>query len=101
MLPNGDVFKIEFLLDEPSFEPHHAPFIKNLGTLGIDATLRMVDAVQYRARVEDFDFDMTIERFRLSATPGDSMRPYLLLAGRGDQGLLQSGRHRQVPSSTR
>ena len=39
LLPDGDVFKIEFLLDEPSFQPHHAPFLKNLGTLGIEATL--------------------------------------------------------------
>ena len=76
MLPNGEVFKIEFLIDEPSFQPHHAPYIKNLGTLGIEASLRMVDAVQYRARVEDFDFDMTIERFSMSATPGDAMRPF-------------------------
>ena len=76
LLPNGEVFKIEFLLDEPSFQPHHAPFIKNLGTLGIEASLRLVDAVQYRARVEDFDFDMTIERFSMSATPGDGMRPF-------------------------
>lgn len=75
LLPDGDVFRIEFLLDEPSFQPHHAPFLKNLGTLGIEATLRLVDAVQYRARVEDFDFDMTTERPSISATPGDSMRP--------------------------
>jgi microcin C transport system substrate-binding protein len=76
LLPNGEVFKIEFLVDEPSLQPHHAPYIKNLGTLGIEATLRVVDAVQYRARVEDFDFDMTIERFSMSATPGDGMRPF-------------------------
>ena len=57
-------------------QPHHAPYIKNLGTLGIEATLRIVDAVQYRARVEDFDFDMTMERFSMSATPGDAMRPF-------------------------
>ena len=76
LLPNGEVFRIEFLIDEPSFEPHHAPFIKNLGTLGIEASIRLVDAVQYRARVEDFDFDMTIERLSMSATPGDSMRPF-------------------------
>ena len=75
LLPDGDVFKIEFLLDEPSFLPHHAPFIKNLGTLGIEATLRQVDAVQYRARVEDFDFDVTTERPPIAATPGNSMRP--------------------------
>jgi microcin C transport system substrate-binding protein len=76
LLPNGEVFKIEFLADEPSLQPHHAPYIKNLGTLGIEATLRVVDPVQYRARVEDFDFDMTIERFSMSATPGDAMRPF-------------------------
>jgi microcin C transport system substrate-binding protein len=76
MLPNGEVFKIEFLHDEPSFQPHHAPYIKNLGTLGIEASLRMVDPVQYRARLEDFDFDMTVERFSMSGTPGDGLRPF-------------------------
>jgi microcin C transport system substrate-binding protein len=75
LLPDGDVFKIEFLLDEPSFQPHHAPFLKNLGVLGVEATMRMVDAVQFRARVEDFDFDITTERLSMSATPGDSLRP--------------------------
>jgi microcin C transport system substrate-binding protein len=76
LLPNGEAFKIEFLVDEPSLQPHHAPYIRNLGVLGIEATLRIVDPVQYRARVEDFDFDMAIERFSMSATPGDGMRPF-------------------------
>jgi microcin C transport system substrate-binding protein len=76
VLPNGEVFRIEFLIDDASFQPHHAPYIKNLGTLGIEANLRVVDAVQYRARLEDFDFDMTVERFSMSATPGDAMRPF-------------------------
>ena len=76
VLANGEVFTIEFLVDEPSLEPHHAPYIKNLATLGIQASLRIVDPVQYRARVEEFDFDMTIERFSMSATPGDAMRPF-------------------------
>src|SRR5438128_9823018 len=44
----GEPIAIEFLIDEPSFQPHHMPFIKNLGTLGIEATLRVVDPVQYR-----------------------------------------------------
>jgi microcin C transport system substrate-binding protein len=76
VLPNGEVFKIEFLIDEPSIQPHHAPYVKNLGTIGIEASVRLVDPVQYRARLEDFDFDMTIERFSMSATPGDGMRPF-------------------------
>ena len=29
--PQGERVTIEFLIDEPSFQPHHMPFIKNLG----------------------------------------------------------------------
>lgn len=76
LLPNGDVFTVEFLIEEPSFQPHHASFIKNLNTLGIEASLRLVDAVQHRARVEAFDFDVTVERISMTPTPGDSLRTY-------------------------
>jgi microcin C transport system substrate-binding protein len=72
----GEPIGFEFLIDEPSFEPHHMPFIKNLATLGIDATLRLVDPVQYKARVDDRDFDVTIERMSFSTTPGESLRTY-------------------------
>ena len=76
VLPNGERVSIEFLIDEPTFEPHHMPFIKNLATLGIDASLRIVDPVQYRARRDGFDFDITVDRFNFSATPGDSLRSF-------------------------
>ena len=72
----GEPVTIEFLIDEPTFQPHHMPFIKNLGVLGIDATLRIVDPVQYRKRVDEFDYDITVERFNFSTTPGDSLRSY-------------------------
>jgi microcin C transport system substrate-binding protein len=72
----GERLGLEFLLDEPSFQPHHLAYVKNLAILGIDATLRLVDAVQYRRRVDEFDFDLTVERFNFSATPGDSLRVY-------------------------
>jgi microcin C transport system substrate-binding protein len=76
VLPNGERIAIEFLIDEDTFRPHHGPFIKNLGTLGIDATVRIVDPVQYRARRDGFDFDITVDRFSFSATPGDSLRTF-------------------------
>jgi microcin C transport system substrate-binding protein len=75
-LPNGDAFRMEFLLDEPAFQAHHAPYIKNLGVLGIDASVRLVDPVQYRSRLDDFDFDLAIQRFSMSSTPGDAMRTF-------------------------
>jgi microcin C transport system substrate-binding protein len=86
VLPNGTPISIEFLLDEATFTPHHLPYIKNLGTLGIEATLRVVDPVQYRARVDGFDFDITVERFSFSETPGDSLRTYFSSAAAATKG---------------
>src|SRR5471030_1720908 len=90
LLPNGAPIKMEFLLDEATFTPHHMPYIKNLATLGIEATLRVVDPVQYRAHVDSFDFDITVERFSFSETPGDSLRTYFssqAAATKGSQNL--------------
>jgi microcin C transport system substrate-binding protein len=74
--PDGERLSIEFLIDIPSFQPHHMPYIKNLATLGIEANLRLVDAVQMQQRRNEFDFDLTIQRFAFSLTPGDSLRSY-------------------------
>jgi microcin C transport system substrate-binding protein len=90
VMPKGEPISVEFLLDSPSLQPHHMPFIKNLGTLGIEANLRLVDPVQYRKRVDDFDFDLTVQRFSFSSTPGDSLRSYFssqAAALRGSQNL--------------
>jgi microcin C transport system substrate-binding protein len=76
VLADGTPFTLEFLIDEPSFQPHHMPLIRNLKALGIDASLRIVDPVQYRARRDEFDFDVTIDRFSFSSTPGDSLRSF-------------------------
>jgi microcin C transport system substrate-binding protein len=76
MRADGQPFTIEFLLEEPTFTPHHQTYIKTLALLGIEANLRMVDPVQYRKRVDEFDFDLTVQRFNFSSTPGDSLRTY-------------------------
>jgi microcin C transport system substrate-binding protein len=76
VLPDGEPFVVEFLLDDPTFEPHHMALVKNLAILGIDASIRIVDPVQYRARLDDFDFDITVERFSFGPTPGDSLRVF-------------------------
>ena len=62
------------------------PYITNLGALGIAATLRMVDPVQYRARLDGFDFDLTVSRFSMSSTPGDSMKAYFSSQSANDKG---------------
>ena len=63
--------------------------------LGIDATLRIVDPVQFRKRVDEFDFDVTVERFNFSSTPGDSLRNYFSSHSAKMHGLTQSRRHRR------
>jgi microcin C transport system substrate-binding protein len=90
VMPDGSALSIEFLIDEPTFKPHHLTYMKNLTTIGIDSTLRIVDPVQYRARVDSFDFDITVERFSFSSTPGDSLRNYFTsqaAATKGSQNL--------------
>jgi microcin C transport system substrate-binding protein len=74
--PNGERVTIEFLIDQPAAQPVHMPYIKNLATLGIDATVRVVDPVQFRARVDEFDFDITVQRFGFSTIPGALLRSF-------------------------
>jgi microcin C transport system substrate-binding protein len=62
------------------------PYIKNLATLGIDAKLRLVDAVQAQQRRNEFDFDIVIQRFSFSSTPGDSLRSYFSSQSTGLKG---------------
>jgi microcin C transport system substrate-binding protein len=75
--PQGNPFTIEFLVDDPTFEPHHLGYIKNLALLGIDATIREVDAIQYKARLDAREFDITTERLTFANSPGDELRTFL------------------------
>jgi microcin C transport system substrate-binding protein len=86
----GQPITIEFVEDDPQLQAHHAPLIKNLAILGIDATLRVVDAAQYMGRRNDFDFDITMDRMSFSTTPGEALRTYFssaAAAAKGSQNL--------------
>ena len=72
----GEPLAVEFLAFERVSEPHHALYIKNLAALGVEATMRVVDPVQYRARMQEFDFDISMNRISLPLTPGDALRAY-------------------------
>jgi len=77
LTPNGERFTIEFLIDDSTFEPHHLGYVKNLETLGIEASVRLVDPVQYKRRQDDRDFDVMVERLSFALTPGDELRTFL------------------------
>ncbi|MBU0968112.1 MAG: extracellular solute-binding protein [Proteobacteria bacterium] len=73
---HGKPFAFEILLSSPSFERVMADFVKNLQTLGIDATYRTIDQALYVQRMQDFDFDMTVDVFGQSQSPGNEQRDY-------------------------
>ncbi len=73
-LPGGKPFEIEFLDFQASLQPHTQPYQANLKKLGINATSRIVDAAQYRRRMDEFDFDMASMALGGSSLPGDSLR---------------------------
>jgi microcin C transport system substrate-binding protein len=66
----GQPLTIEILMDSPSFERIIAPYVKILKSIGIDATMRLVDDAQYERRMKEFDFDLTTQRYALRLTPG-------------------------------
>ena len=72
----GETLSVEFLSDSPSFERITVPYTKKLRRIGIDATTRQVDAAQYKRRMDNFDFDLVVDRKAMSLTPGVELRDY-------------------------
>ena len=66
---NGKPFKIEFLIRSPTFERILGKFVANLKLIGVEATIRLVDAAQYRSRLDSYDFDITGLARSYGATP--------------------------------
>ncbi len=50
----------------------HNLYIQNLKKIGIDAQIRTVDAAQYQARVNDFDYDVVSSLTPQTASPAMS-----------------------------
>ncbi|PRH88694.1 hypothetical protein C5L14_05575 [Labrys okinawensis] len=70
----GEVFTIEFLEESDFLYKITAPFIQNLGRLGIAASFRAVDSSQYQRRTDAFDYDVISRRATYGLTPGEDMR---------------------------
>lgn len=76
LTPEGEPIGFEILLADPQFERIVLPLIENLRRLGVDASLRTVDAAQYQNRVRDFDFDMVVGSYPQSESPGNEQRDF-------------------------
>jgi len=72
----GRPLDIEILLSSPQFERIVSPFIANLKRLGVEARIRTVDPSQYINRYRAFDFDMIVQSFPQSESPGNEQRDF-------------------------
>ena len=72
----GEPLTFEVIDVEPMFERWIQPYLRNLERLGIQASFRMVDASQFQNRLNDFDFDVTVNSFQQSLSPGNEQFDY-------------------------
>ncbi|OLF38333.1 MULTISPECIES: extracellular solute-binding protein [unclassified Psychrobacter] len=68
--PDGKLAQIEILMTGETMGRVLLPYIRNLKRLGFDATLRQVDGPQYYERMRRFDYDMVVDVFAQSLSPG-------------------------------
>ncbi len=72
----GEPFEIEFLLVSEAFSRVVLPYIQNLKRLGINARARVVDAPQYKRRSDSFEYDIIVQSFPQSFSPGNEQRSF-------------------------
>ncbi|WP_376098069.1 extracellular solute-binding protein [Roseomonas sp. CCTCC AB2023176] len=82
----GQRFDFEILLNGATFERIALPYIQNLQRLGIEARVRTVDPPQYQVRMDAFDYDMTVEVFGQSESPGNEQRDFWTSAKADENG---------------
>jgi len=83
---DGSSLTFEILLVSPSFERVMAPYVKNLAKLGIKASYRTIDPALYSDRVKNFDFDMVVNVFGQSQSPGNEQRDFWASSSAGRKG---------------
>ena len=72
----GKTFEIEFLINNTDFIKLISPYQRNLDILGIKSTIRQIDTASYQNRLTDYDFDMVINSWGQSLSPGNEQAFY-------------------------
>lgn len=72
----GQPFEIEFLINNADYIKLISPFQRNLEILGIKSTIRQVDTASYQNRLTGYDFDMIINSWGQSLSPGNEQAFY-------------------------
>jgi microcin C transport system substrate-binding protein len=72
----GKAVTVEILVQDPAFERVALFYKPSLERIGVVTSIRIVDSAQYENRVRSFDFDIIIDSFPESLSPGNEQREY-------------------------
>lgn len=72
----GRPLAFEILLVQPEQERFALHWARTLKRLGIEASVRTVDSAQYQGRLESFDFDVIVNLWANSLSPGNEQSFY-------------------------
>lgn len=82
----GEPFRFEILLQSGQNEAAATIFADALRQIGIEARIAVVDQAQYNQRKTDYDFDMIVNAWSSSLSPGNEQRLYWGRAGATEPG---------------
>jgi len=82
----GEKMTVEVLINAPAFERVVSFWKPVLERVGVDVSIRIVDASQYENRVRSWDFDIVIASWGQSLSPGNEQRGFW-----GSQAADQAG----------
>ncbi|MGI4849969.1 MAG: extracellular solute-binding protein, partial [Janthinobacterium lividum] len=69
----GQAFTFEIIDDQPSLSRVISVYVRNLQKLGIAVNQRTSDAALVQKRMDEFDYDMTTQRFPDFTSPGNEL----------------------------
>jgi microcin C transport system substrate-binding protein len=73
---SGKPVTIEILVQDPSAERIALFYKPSLERIGVTASIRIVDDAQYQNRLRSFDFDVIIDQWAESLSPGNEQREF-------------------------
>ncbi|WP_024682331.1 extracellular solute-binding protein [Pseudomonas syringae] len=82
----GVPLQFTFLCNQKGFERLLLPFKRNLAQIGIGFSIRMIDSAQYANRVRARDYDMIVNGYPVSPSPGRELMNYFASQSADDPG---------------
>jgi microcin C transport system substrate-binding protein len=72
----GEPMTVEFLLSSPTFERLVLRYQPSLERMGIAVSVRTIDSSQYENRLRNWDFDIIVDSWGQSLSPGNEQRGF-------------------------